>query len=105
MTKISQPFAGFQQVRPLRLAPAITSRPLFLSGEAVGLPCLSPAARTEIELARADLRKWEDAFDRNTKDADEYHKEIRVAERRLRSALRPEQPIDPSTAKEGDRHG
>ena len=73
----------------LRRAPAIGGRPPYLSGEAVGPARLSTAAREEVRLAREELARWEDAFDRNSGDPDEYRKEIRIAEQRLRSAFAP----------------
>ena len=70
-----------------RRAPAIAGKPPYLSGQTGGLACISTFALEEIRLAREELGRWEDAFDRNSGDPDEYRNEIRVAEERVRSAF------------------
>jgi hypothetical protein len=72
----------------LHLSRSASGRPPYLSGERDGVIRLSTAKREEVRLAQQELDRWQDAFDQNGHgDPDKYHIEIRLAERRLRSAI------------------
>jgi|EndMetStandDraft_4_1072995.scaffolds.fasta_scaffold1088400_1 hypothetical protein len=73
----------------LRLLKSASGKPPFLSGERDGAVIrLSTAKREEVRLAQQELDRWQDAFDQNCQgDPDKYHNEIRLAERRLHSAI------------------
>lgn len=84
-TVLTQP--DNHSVDKLRMSPAIARRPPYLRGESVGLPYPSSGAREEVRLAQEELGRWQDAFDAHGQgDPDEYQAEIRMAEKRLRSA-------------------